>query len=119
MPGLYRAAGFCCQENGNPGCEVSSYPADHSAASALPQSGAWIVVILALIVVCSVFLWLPVLGDRVKAAVNRKAPQLAPRIFVAGLAALVTGLVMHVTVLDMIGGCLIGGLVLAVVLNEY
>jgi hypothetical protein len=119
MPGLYRAARFCCQENGNSGCEVSGYLAIHSTAAALPLSGAWIVEILALIAVCAVILYLPVLGDRVKAAVNRRAPQMAPRIFFAGLAALVAGLVIHVTVLDMIGGCLIGGLVLAVVLNEY
>jgi hypothetical protein len=119
MPGLYCAARFRGQENGNSGCEVSGYLAGHSAASALPRSSAWIVVILALIVVCSVFLWIPVLADRVKAALNRMAPQLAPRIFVTGLAALVAGLVVHVTVLAVTGGCLIGGLVLAVVLNEY
>ncbi len=98
---------------------MSGYPAGQSTAAALPLSGARIVVILALIAVCSVILWIPVLGDRLKAEVNRKAPQVAPRIFLAGLAALVTGLVIHNTVLDVIGGCLIGGLVLAVVLNEY
>lgn len=98
---------------------MSGYPVGQGAAAALSLSGARIVVVLALIAVCSVVLWIPVLGDRLKAEVNRRAPQIAPRIFLLGLAILVTGLVIHVTVLDVIGGCLIGGLVLATVLNEY
>jgi hypothetical protein len=76
-------------------------------------------VIVALIAVFSVVLWIPVLGDFLKAELNRSAPRVFPRIFVAGLAILVTGLVVRMTVLDVIGGCLIGGLLLAVVLNEY
>jgi hypothetical protein len=98
---------------------LSGYLAGHIAAAALPLSGARIVVILALIAVCSVVLWIPVLGDRLKAEVTRKAPQIAPRIFFLGLAVLVAGLVIHMKVLDVAGGCLIGGLVLATVLNEY
>ena len=97
---------------------MSSFLAAHAAA-ALPLSGARIVVFVTLIAVGSVVLWLPVLGDRLKAAVNRKAPQVAPRIFVLGVVILVAGLVIHMKVLDVIGGCLIGALVLAAVLNEY
>jgi hypothetical protein len=85
----------------------------------MPLSGARMLVILALIAVASIVLWIPVLGDRLKAEANRLAPKVAPRVFLLGLAVLLAGLVIRMKVLDIIGGCLIGGLALAVLLNEY
>jgi hypothetical protein len=64
-------------------------------------------------------LWIPVLGDRLSGFLSRTAPRAAPRMFFLGLGLLAAGLVVRIRVLDIIGACLIGALVLGVILDNY
>lgn len=87
------------------------------AASSL--SGRQVLVALVCVAVLFGLLWLPVLGDRLTDLLSKKAPKVAPRIFFLGLGILVTGLVIHVRILDVVGACLIGALVLGAILDNY
>lgn len=64
-------------------------------------------------------LWVPVLGDRLTATVSKHAPRVFPRMLLLGLALLVLGLVVHVGILDVVGGALAGVVVLAVIVDNY
>ena len=86
--------------------------------AALFSSGRILVVLLGMAVMCGL-LWLPVLGDRLQDLVSRNAPRFAPRMFALGLGLLVVGLIAGVKALDIAGGCLIGALVLAAILDNY
>lgn len=87
------------------------------AAGHLP--GRQVLVVLAVMAVLIVLLWIPVLGDRLVDLLSRNAPKIAPRMFLLGLGILVIGLVVRVRVLDVVGGCLIGAIVLGLILDNY
>lgn len=88
-------------------------------AAAAAFSDRPIVMILVCMAVLVGLLWVPVLGDRLTYFLSSKAPRVAPRIFVLGLVILVTGLVIRVRVLDIVGASLIGALVLGAILDNY
>ncbi|HUZ57065.1 MAG TPA: hypothetical protein VMU94_31685 [Streptosporangiaceae bacterium] len=87
--------------------------------AAVPLSGHGILVGLVCIAVVAGLLWVPVLGDRLTDTVSKHAPRVFPRILLLGLGLLTLGLVVHVRILDVVGGCLAGVVVLAVVLDNY
>ncbi|HYS33092.1 MAG TPA: hypothetical protein VEM58_12625 [Streptosporangiaceae bacterium] len=64
-------------------------------------------------------LWIPVLGDRLNDVLSKHAPKVAPRMLLVGLGFLLTGLVIGVQVLAVVGACLVGVLVLALILDNY
>jgi hypothetical protein len=88
-------------------------------AALAPLSGTQIVGAIAVIAVVSVVLWIPVLWDRLTAFLSMNAPKWAPRIFVAGLALLVTGLTTGVHIVAIVGGCTIGALVTGLIYDNY
>ena len=89
-----------------------------TAAAALP-SGRQVIVALACVAVVVVMLWIPVLGDRLTAYLSRVGPKAAPRMFLLGLGALLAGLAFRFGALELVGGCLIGLVLLAVILDNY
>jgi hypothetical protein len=90
------------------------------AGSAVPVLPAHVVLVAVVSGVALLgLLWLPVLGDRLTGFLSGKLPGIAPRIFFIGLGIGVAGLVTGVRILDIVGACLIGGLVLAAVADNY
>ncbi len=87
--------------------------------AAVPLSGHAILVGLACIAVVAGLLWVPVLGDRLTDTVSKHAPRIFPRILLLGLSLLVTGLIVHLGILDIVGGCLAGVVLLAVLVDNY
>ena len=87
--------------------------------SAVPLSGHGILVALAGVAVVAGLLWIPVLGDRLTETVSKHAPRVFPRMLLLGLALLGLGLVVHIGILDIVGGCLAGVVVLAVIVDNY
>jgi Kef-type K+ transport system membrane component KefB len=87
------------------------------AAAAL--SGHGILVGLVIVAVVAGLLWIPVLGDRLTDTVSKHAPRVFPPMLLLGIALLVLGLVVHVGILDVVGGCLAGVVVLAVIVDNY
>ena len=91
-----------------------------AAGTALTHlSGTQILGAIGVIVVVSVILWIPVLWDHLTAFMSMNAPKWVPRIFVAGLALLITGLMAGVHLLAIVGGCTIGGLLAALLYDNY
>lgn len=88
-------------------------------AGAASHSGGQVLVVLVLIAVLLVLLWIPVLGDRLTDSLSRRAPRVAPRIFFLGLGLLGAGLAFRVPILDVLGACLIGVLLLGAILDNY
>lgn len=84
-----------------------------------PLSGTQIVAAIAVIAVVSVVLWIPVLWDRLTAFLSLNAPKWAPRMFVAGLALLVTGLTAGLHIVAIVGGCTIGVLAASMIYDNY
>ena len=85
----------------------------------MPFSGRYIVLALAAIVVIVVLLWIPVLSDQITAVLSQTAPKWAPVMLLSGGALLVTGMVVHVTQLEIAGGILIGLVALAFFIDNY
>ncbi len=90
----------------------------HVAPEALP-SGRQAIVALVLVAVLVIVLWIPVWGDRLTAYLSKHGPKVAPRTALVGIGILLTGMVVRVTLLDIVGGCLIGVVLLAVFLDNY
>ena len=88
-------------------------------AAAAPLSVHGILAGLVCIAVVAGLLWLPVLSDHLTATVSKHAPRVFPPMLLLGLALLVLGLVAHVGILDIVGGCLAGVVVLAVIVDNY
>ncbi|GEM_PF-1863748 len=76
-------------------------------------------VVLVCVAVLLGLLWVPVLGDRLYGFLSEKAPKVAPRMFLLGLGLLLTGLVVQAWILECVGACLIGVLVLGMILDNY
>jgi Kef-type K+ transport system membrane component KefB len=87
--------------------------------AAVHLTGHGILVALIGVAVVAGLLWMPVLGDRLTDTVSRHAPRVFPPMLLLGLALLVLGLVVHVGILDVVGGCLAGVVVLAVIVDNY
>jgi hypothetical protein len=77
------------------------------------------VVILILAAICAVIVSLPVLGDKLFTTVTPRAAKATPITFLLGLAALVSGVISRVWFLDVVGACLIGGVLLGAILVNY
>ena len=67
-----------------------------------------IAVALGVIVVASVLLWLPVLGDHLTAFLSKQGNRYGPRTVLIGLVLLIAGLVGQVRILAIIGGVMAG-----------
>ena len=111
MTALCLAGRFGTQEQG----DAQVVP----VAGTLPTAGGLFVGGLASMAVIIVLLWIPVLGDQLTAFLSTNAPKAAPKIILVGLGFLLTGLVLHVRVLDVVGASLIGLLVLGLIYDNY
>jgi hypothetical protein len=87
--------------------------------AAAPLSGRQIALALMVIAVVSVILWIPVLYDQVMDFLSRNAPRYAPLTFLAGLGLLVTGLVVGVQILDIIGASMMGAIAVGFLVENY
>ncbi len=96
---------------------LSHYPG--YVAAAAHNSGRQLLVLLACGAVVIVLLWIPVLGDRFNGFLSVQGPKVAPRIFFLGLLILLIGLIARSGILDIAGGCLMGIVILAVILDNY
>jgi len=99
-------------------CVIAGRDAGAVATGLLPALRT-VLVVAACMIVAFILLWLPVLGDRTTAYLSRNAPKFAPRIFLAGLGILVTGLVTRLVILDAVGAGLIGLLALGYLFDNY
>ena len=81
----------------------------------------YVIIALALgvIVVGSVVLWLPVLGDHLTAFLSKQGNKYGPRTVLIGLTLLIAGLVGHVRLLAIIGGVMAGVVIFAAILDNY
>jgi hypothetical protein len=101
---------------------ILSYHGEYAvtASAALTHlSGGQILGAIGVIAVVSVVLWIPVLWDQLTAFLSINAAKWVPRVFVAGLALVVTGLMAGVDILAIVGGCTIGGLAAALLYENY
>jgi Kef-type K+ transport system membrane component KefB len=97
---------------------IGGHQAGHSVA-VVHLTGHGILVILISMAVVAGLLWIPVLGDQLTDTVSKHAPRVFPPMLLLGIALLVLGLVVHVGILDIVGGCLAGVVVLAVIADNY
>ena len=65
------------------------------------------------------FLIGPVIGQALMGAFTTQAAKFAPRLFLIGLGVLVTGLVIGVQVVAVVGGGLMGAVLLGALLEHY
>jgi hypothetical protein len=89
------------------------------AAAGSPGEGGLIVGGLVCVVVIIVLLWLPVLGDRFNAFLSTNGPKAAPKIILIGLGFVLSGLIVRVEALVLVGASLIGLLALAFIYDNY
>jgi len=73
----------------------------------------------ALVIVVVLLLYIPVWWDKFSSVASKKASRAAPRVFLLGTGVLLAGLAVRVGVLDIVGACLIGAVVLAAILDNY
>ena len=78
-----------------------------------------IAVALGVIVVASVLLWLPVLGDHLTAFLSKQGNRYGPRTVLIGLVLLIAGLVGQVRILAIIGGVMAGVVIFAAIVDNY
>jgi hypothetical protein len=97
---------------------ILAHHGDYTIGS-MPFSGRYILLALAAIVVIVVLLWIPVLSDQITAVLSQTAPKWVPVMLLSGGALLVTGMVVHVTQLEIAGGILIGLVALAFLIDNY
>jgi hypothetical protein len=90
-----------------------------AGAALTPLSGGQILAAIGVIAVASVVLWIPVLWDQLTGFLSVNASKWVPRVFVVGLALVVTGLMAGVHILAIVGGCTIGGLAAALLYENY
>ena len=97
---------------------IGGHQAGH-AGPGVSLTGHGILVALVAVAVVAGLLWIPVLGDRLTDTVSKHAPRVFPRMLLLGLALLGLGLVVQVGILEIVGGCLAGVVVLAVIVDNY
>ena len=78
-----------------------------------------IAVALGVIVVASVLLWLPVLGDHMTAFLSKQGNRYGRQTVLIGLVLLIAGLVGQVRMLAIIGGVMAGVVIFAAILDNY
>jgi hypothetical protein len=71
------------------------------------------------IVVGVILLSIPVMSDISTAFMSKKIRKVAPRTLLLGGAILVIGIAVHVEILDILGGCLIGVIVVLAIFDNY
>lgn len=64
-------------------------------------------------------LTIPVLSDKITAFLSAKGSKAAPPTFLIGLAILLAGFGTHAEVLQIVGGCMVGLVVIGVILDNY
>ena len=74
---------------------------------------------LGVIVVVSVLLWLPVLGDHLSAFLSKAGNKYGPRTVLIGLVLLIAGLVGQVRIVAIVGGVMAGVVILAAIVDNY
>ncbi len=82
-------------------------------------SGRIAVVVLLALGAALLFLIGPVIGQSLMGAFEAQAEKFAPRLFLVGLGVLVTGLIISIQLVAVIGGCLMGAVLLAALLKHY
>ena len=93
------------------------YPGQVAASQGL--HGRQILIMLAVMGVAFAILWLPVLGDRFYNVLSVKGPRVAVPMFFIGLVILGLGFLAHAQLLQIVGGCMSGIVVLALILDNY
>jgi hypothetical protein len=66
-----------------------------------------------------VLLTVPVLWDSLMDVASKQAKRFAPRTFIAGGCILLAGLVVHITIVSLIGGGIMAVVVVAAILDNY
>jgi hypothetical protein len=89
------------------------------ATAAALLSGRQIALALLVIAVVSVVLWIPVLSDHLMDFLSRNASHYVPLTLIAGSGLLVTGVVIGVPILDIIGASMIGALAIGYLIENY
>lgn len=82
-------------------------------------SGRMGVLVLLVLGAALFFLIGPVIGQSLMGSFTAQAARVAPRLFLVGLGVLLTGLVVGVELIAVIGGCLMGAVVLGALLEHY
>lgn len=82
-------------------------------------SGHLAALVLLILAAALFFLIGPVIGQALMGAFEAQAERFAPRLFLVGLGVLVTGLVIGVQVVAVVGGGLMGAVLLAALLKHY
>jgi hypothetical protein len=116
---LYVFPGFRSNEPGEQGCtmRVSGYA---SLRFAVPHiSGTEIVIGVLVILVFLSLVAAPVLGEIVGGAFSVGAHKAAPWVFVIGLAVLGIGIGFGLTILDIVGGAMVGSVILGIIAMNY
>lgn len=92
----------------------------HARYVVLPSfSGRQVVVVLIFLAVVICLLIGPVLGENLFDIASTKGAKAAPATFFLGLGVLLLGLFLGVPILDGVGACLIGAVLLGVILVNY
>jgi hypothetical protein len=97
------------------------YFVPHAAGAATGglSAGKIILILVGIAVALAIVVTGPVAGELAFDMLSKVIAKIAPATFVIGLAALLTGLVIHVGALDIVGISLIGGLLLAAIAKHY
>jgi hypothetical protein len=84
-----------------------------------PVSGRLVVGVFIGVVILVVLLAIPVLWDNLMDGFSKQAAKVAPKVFLVGAGILLAGLVIGVSVIDFVGACMMGAVVLAAILDNY
>jgi hypothetical protein len=96
-----------------------SLPGHQSRHVAVVVSGRQVVVALICVAVVVALLAGPVLAEALLDVASKAGEKAAPGAFFLGLGVLLIGLVARVQIMDIVGACLIGAVLLAVILHYY
>jgi hypothetical protein len=78
-----------------------------------------VIVVGTIVTILLLLTGLPVLFDKLMEVSSRQARKAAPRTFIAGGVILTIGLILRISVIDLVGGGLMGLVVLAAILDNY
>jgi hypothetical protein len=78
-----------------------------------------IAIALGVIAAASVLLWLPVLMDHVNGFLAKQGNKYGWQTVGVGLALMITGLIVHVRILAIIGGVVAGVVIAAAIVDNY
>jgi hypothetical protein len=83
------------------------------------MSGRLLIVVLICGAVFFVLLTGPVVGDVLLEWASREGAKIGPKVLAVGLSTLIIGLAIGLPILELVGGCVLGALVLGFILDNY